>query len=123
MRYYSSIESYQQIQLEKHQERISKISKVVASYFGISNEDLLEKSRKGEVVMARGFVIYFVYRHLYRKLKTEAKIFRVIGLYLERDRNTIRHHKRNMDFYISNDIEYKQHHFNLYVKLTSYDFI
>ncbi len=123
MKYYSSLKKYQLDKLETHKKRIDRVSTIVEHYFGVTHDQLKGKRRNHEFVMARGFVILFMYRYLKHKIETETHIYRILGLYFARDRVTMRHHNVQMEFFISNDIEFKQHHFNLYVKLVSNDLI
>ena len=109
--------------LEENKIYFDKVTDMISAYFGIDRKEIKSKSRKGKTVKARGFIIYFIYKNLYRRIKCETLIFRVIGTYLARDRITIRYHKNQMKFLIEQDREYKQHHFSIYIKLVSYDII
>lgn len=109
--------------LEQNKLYFDEVTDLISGYFGLNRKDIKSKSRQGRIVMARGFIIYFIYKHLFRKMPNETLIYRLIGTYLARDRITIRYHQKQMHFLIEKDREYKQHHFNLYIKLVSYDII
>ncbi len=110
-------------QLEENKKHFDSVTDLIAKYYGLTRAEIKSQSREGRIVEARSFVIYFLYRHLYRKLPNESAIYNLIGIYLGRDRITIRYHNHNMRFFKENDLKIKQHHFNLYVKLVSNDII
>ena len=110
-------------QLEKHISRLNEIADLVAFHFGESRESIKSNSRHGNVVKARNFIIYFIHLYLRQKIDHEAMKHRVIGLYLGRDRLTIRHHQLNIHFLINNDKQYIKHFFTLNNQLLNNDFI
>ena len=62
-------------------------------------------SREGHIVKARNFCIYFLHKYLTHKVALESTKHNLIGLYLLRDRLTIRHHQNNIAWLISHDRE------------------
>lgn len=123
MKYYTLATNQIDRMNELHYIPMKSITKQVAKYFVLDFDDILSESRHGHNVLARNFTIYFIDIYLKNRISKESTRNRVIGKFLCRDRNTILHHKKNIKFYIKNNIHYKHHHFGLNIILREHEYI
>lgn len=93
------------ILLENYHIHMREISWIVCLHFKTDLSIIKSESREGHVVMIRNFVIYFLHKYLNNKVELNSTKHRLIGLFLLRDRLTIRHHHINISWQISNDKE------------------
>lgn len=109
--------------LKEKKSYCDQVTDLISEYFGLNRENIKSKSRQGDIVLARGLVIYFLYKNLNRNLFNETLVQRLIGLYLARDRITIRYHYKQFTFFVNNDREIKTHSNNINIKLIAHDLI
>lgn len=103
--------------LENYHIPMNEISIIIAMHFKMEMTTIKSSSREGHIVRARNFCIYFLHKYLTHKVDLESTKQNLIGLYLLRDRLTIRHHQMNFAWLISHDREIKEEYNELIIKL------